>query len=61
MSNVVELHNVRDKRLFEAHHSSLTELICAYAVHMEAGDLASFERFIDAQDRFVAAYRAVED
>jgi hypothetical protein len=59
MSNIIELHNVRDRRLFDAHHSTLTELICAYAIHMQVGDLESFDRFLDAQDRLVAAYLAL--
>jgi ectoine hydroxylase-related dioxygenase (phytanoyl-CoA dioxygenase family) len=64
MSNVVELsvhrHN-QDQKLFAAHRSALTELICSHAVHMEKGDLASLDRFLDAQEAFVNAWHALDD
>ncbi len=60
MTNVVELQAHRDEKLFDAHRAALTELICSYTVHMNHPDLATLERFLEAQDRFVATYHAVQ-
>lgn len=61
-NNVVELCAVRHdqlQKLFDAHHSALTELICAYA-HMDDPDYAaSLQRFLSAERSFVAAYHAL--
>ena len=64
MSNVVELQAIRHDQLqilFDRHRATLTELVCSYAVHMQKGDLASLERFLDAQEAFVNAWLAVNE
>jgi hypothetical protein len=63
MSNVVELQAVRHdqlQKLFDAHRSTLTELICTYAHHMNEPNLATLNRFLDAQDAYVAAFLALD-
>jgi hypothetical protein len=64
MSNVVELQAVRrnrDRELFEAHRSALTELICSYTCHMNHPDLPSLERFLDAQEAFIDAWLTLNE
>jgi hypothetical protein len=64
MGNVVELKTVRHdqlQKLFDAHRSTLTELICSYTHHMNHPDLPTLERFLDAQEAFVDAWHALDD
>jgi hypothetical protein len=60
MGNVVELSAVRDGQLFDAHRASITEFICAYTHHMNEPNLATLNRFLDAQQAFVDAYLALD-
>jgi hypothetical protein len=62
-TNVIELQVVRDandQKLFDAHRASITEFICAYAHHMNEPNSATLERFLDAQEQFGVAWRALE-
>lgn len=59
--NVVDLQAVRDGQLFDAHRASITEFICAFTCHMTEPNPATLERFLDAQDSFVAAWHALND
>lgn len=62
MNNIIDLREARQaplKKLFDAHHQALAELVAAFAVHSVDGE--HLDRFLRAQDDFVDAYLALHE